>query len=439
MSVPVAAVMAGCDGASGTQEDQAATAGESIPRSGSINVKDPAYGAVGDEVADDTAAVLAAIAAATEENDNATGGTVYLPPGNVFRVTEQIAIPYNVRLMGGGMGEFLGAYGATTIRSEYDGPAILVDEGRYGWGIRDLAITGDSSLGSQDLVVVGTGNNTSPTVYGEIQNVSISNSGRDCLVLDDALHVNCIGVYCRLAARYGLRVEGQSNSNKFSKCQFRECGQFGVYWKGGYGGAFDACTIEANSTHPTDPYGGMWVDPSDSDPAASIGLTLIETHFEENGGVGGDEGAATPLLVSAGDRGCSINEIGSLYIETYKRSNTLAGGEFTSVGVRSNLAVHAELSGTSPVIFINPRNVGAGSFSFTDSNGIATVLDGNGITWGAGDTGLDRSQPGIVKVNSAIQVAPLDADLVPSETIFLDPRDDMLKYKDGSGGVHPLY
>jgi hypothetical protein len=61
-----------------------------------FNVKDPAYGAVGDGATDDRAAIALAILAA-----NAVGGIVYFP-GGTYRVTTALNVPYNVALVGTG-------------------------------------------------------------------------------------------------------------------------------------------------------------------------------------------------------------------------------------------------------------------------------------------------------------------------------------------------
>lgn len=60
------------------------------------NVKNSAYGAVGDGVTDDRSAIAAAITAAAS-----SGGVVFFPPGT-YRMTSGITLPYNVALLGSG-------------------------------------------------------------------------------------------------------------------------------------------------------------------------------------------------------------------------------------------------------------------------------------------------------------------------------------------------
>jgi len=62
-----------------------------------FNVKDP-YGAIGDGVVDDTAAIQRAIDAAA-----AGGGVVFFPPGT-YKITSTLTVPSNVTLQGAGMG-----------------------------------------------------------------------------------------------------------------------------------------------------------------------------------------------------------------------------------------------------------------------------------------------------------------------------------------------
>lgn len=62
-----------------------------------FNVKAAAYGAVGDGVNDDAAAIQAAMAAAA----TAGGGTVYFPPGN-YRTLATLSLPSDVNMLGSG-------------------------------------------------------------------------------------------------------------------------------------------------------------------------------------------------------------------------------------------------------------------------------------------------------------------------------------------------
>jgi hypothetical protein len=71
-----------------------------------FNVKSPAYGAVGDGVADDGTPIIAAMAACGA----AGGGIVFLPAGT-YRIDESLSVPAGVSL--------LGCSGATTIKMDH--------------------------------------------------------------------------------------------------------------------------------------------------------------------------------------------------------------------------------------------------------------------------------------------------------------------------------
>lgn len=83
-----------------------------------INVKDPAYGAKGDDATDDTAAILAALAAAAAFTapaapgapDTPMEGVVYFPAGK-YKVNQTINVPRNVTLMGTLGGRWFGYCG----------------------------------------------------------------------------------------------------------------------------------------------------------------------------------------------------------------------------------------------------------------------------------------------------------------------------------------
>lgn len=106
------------------------------------NVKAAAFGAIGNGVADDTAAIAAAITAATT-----TGGTVFLPLGT-YKVTSTLTIPSGVRLMGvyPQMGLLFGdtLQGSTLsfTAGAYDGITTPLASVAKGGGIENLNIVG---------------------------------------------------------------------------------------------------------------------------------------------------------------------------------------------------------------------------------------------------------------------------------------------------------
>ena len=91
----------------GTLEGVSDNGGNLVVTQNAVSVKQ--FGAVGDGVADDTAAIQAAIdavAATTTPDDianqfNAFGGTVYLPPGS-YRISATLVLKNGVRLVGAG-------------------------------------------------------------------------------------------------------------------------------------------------------------------------------------------------------------------------------------------------------------------------------------------------------------------------------------------------
>lgn len=94
-----------------------------------INVKDAPYNAVGDGVANDTAAIQAAINACA----STLGGTVYLPAGS-YKITSQLSVPVvvagsaNVRLLGSGFASRIVAGAAISAMVNITGSFAAVDQ-----------------------------------------------------------------------------------------------------------------------------------------------------------------------------------------------------------------------------------------------------------------------------------------------------------------------
>jgi hypothetical protein len=142
----------------GTGQDTSALSGQPDLRTGTwyfnqnhVNVK--TYGALGDGIADDTAAIQLALTAAgtlTTPNTYYTaqgkGGTiVFLPPGN-YLTTSTLTIPQGVSLVGAGKT-------SSIITSTVNGPILRNDLGLlYNWfgsRLSDFGIYGDRTKASQ--------------------------------------------------------------------------------------------------------------------------------------------------------------------------------------------------------------------------------------------------------------------------------------------------
>lgn len=111
------------------------------------NVKDPAYGALGDGSADDTSAISAAISAAA----TAGGGIVFFPEGT-YRITSAISVLASVNLWGMGPNE-------TEIQIDHATAGCLAwtgntPEGAY---IRGLKLTAAQVNTGTILAISGTG------------------------------------------------------------------------------------------------------------------------------------------------------------------------------------------------------------------------------------------------------------------------------------------
>jgi Pectate lyase superfamily protein len=86
------------------------------------------FGAVGDGVADDTAAIRAAINAIPSTEPAPVGGTVYFPPKK-YRITSTITTDkWGIRLLGGGGTSNLngGSHGSTLIADLTGGATIMM-------------------------------------------------------------------------------------------------------------------------------------------------------------------------------------------------------------------------------------------------------------------------------------------------------------------------
>jgi hypothetical protein len=375
-----------------------------------INVKD--YGAVGDGVTDDTAAIQAAIDAAVASSGGGNsfpGNIVYLPPGE-YEYT-QITIPSRVILKGaGGFDVGSGSTvsgGVSVLKSSHNGVCIAIGPSGNvaGQGLEDLMVMGDAASTSQDLVVVGDTAGTTPMANVHVRNVHIKNAGRYGIVLHGvALETHFENVYVQYSGKYAMRADGNFvNVHKFTKCLFRESIEWGVQMLAGTFN-FDSCVFESNSQSGGGPYGGMVMGGGND----YLQVTLTQCHFENNGGF---NGTGPPLLMQAHTAGAGyvVNETGTLYSEA--ASNVINDGVLTSRGIITNLSPHINVgAGADNVNYRYPVKIGGGTFSATGT--LTNVL---------------------------IELGAIAAASACNAALFKDTADGKLKFKDNGGTVNALY
>lgn len=214
-----------------------------------LNVKHPKYGAVGDGVTDDTAAIQAAIDAAEAIGDTPSnnGSVVFLPAGR-YRTSSDLLIPQNVIFQGAG--QAVTRVQALSGGTFTDGMLVLNPDGGFAVGlqVRDMQVHCASTAGRGILAkglnegcvldgvhvlnpntegirieagVTPTTNITQNVFFGQIRVTTPNAADVDALVLDNvrrctfgalSLDVGSSGSY---GFRYGIRMLGNCNGNLF--------------------------------------------------------------------------------------------------------------------------------------------------------------------------------------------------------------------------------
>jgi hypothetical protein len=199
-----------------------------------VTVKD--FGAIGNGIADDTAAIQAAIDAVD------IGGTVYLF-GGVFKTTQEILITKTISIVGedariGNVVDPLSSKSCIITESATDAAGILVNNcvatfknfvivnGPTTPSVRVDGIRctgGNGSLKIYDLLVEGflTGIRSTTNYYNTIENTSIY-ACDECLRFDNCFNVNLVGLKLQTnnvpvfsAATHGIVLSNGSQVNMF--------------------------------------------------------------------------------------------------------------------------------------------------------------------------------------------------------------------------------
>lgn len=153
-----------------------------------------AFGAVGDGVTDDTAAIQAAIdyvgcATYTEYQNNIKGGTLYIPRGK-YRITSPIYINPQMRVIGDGNKQVWEDY---VTRGENVGTNIICDfENTEQYAVNIVGWV--TSTGERDSALRRNGSNVDSGTVTECQNVSIENIS---IIANSTI---ALGVHCVAAS-----------------------------------------------------------------------------------------------------------------------------------------------------------------------------------------------------------------------------------------------
>lgn len=180
------------------------------------------YGAVGDDTADDTAAIEAAIAAA----DLVNGGTIYFPPGT-YKITSTITLTgKNYHLLGAGS-----RYGPSRVHMATSNTTAL--------SFAPSATTLRTSTSRiTDLVISGPGS---------------ASSGQGVLATNDLHMENCFvyGFYD------GVYLETASYYSYLRACTFTDCDRAGVVLDSTNNTTIDTCRFTGTFSGSSAPIGAL--------------------------------------------------------------------------------------------------------------------------------------------------------------------------------------
>jgi hypothetical protein len=223
------------------------------------------FGAKGDGVNDDAAAInaaaKAAYAAGASSGVAADNGQVYLPPG-AYSISETIDLTDypGVTLYGAGAGQALPPVSGTRLLPTGDFPAvrlgntsgITVNHNPVHHYLHDFQIYGTSTGTSQHGIVIGAPDTASyQAAFNVIERVLIWNCGGDGIRFLDNAWTNTVRD-CQIYANdgNGITALDESNTNLIIACKVNNNGGDGIYMEGEVGRGiygFDLVSVEANA------------------------------------------------------------------------------------------------------------------------------------------------------------------------------------------------
>lgn len=162
------------------------------------------YGAAGNGVTDDTAAIQAAINAA---------GTIYIPAGT-YVISAALTVSANTRLMGAGVN-------ATTIKQTSTAVNGIAGSNISALTIADLLVYGPSSGSGIGIALTLTG--STPTSYVCLRNVRIRHFGSDGINIADPIVTRLDNVVADLNGGHGFNLGSSSGGSGGTSLSLTAC------------------------------------------------------------------------------------------------------------------------------------------------------------------------------------------------------------------------
>ncbi|MGW2371651.1 glycosyl hydrolase family 28-related protein [Kitasatospora sp. NPDC001683] len=360
-----------------------------------LNVMEPPYGAKGDGVTDDTAAIQNALNAAP------IGGTVYLPPPPAnYAVSAPLTIPPQVRLLGW-TGTHIDAT-TCTIKpvASFTGAAVLLllDQTTGGYAlpnvdahIANLTIDGSNLTGTTIDGIQAQG-----YVHGlTIDNVQIrSMPNHGIATVSNASGTPYSWRVTRVVANaclgYGFSIS--MTDSTWMDVQAIGCGKSGWYLGPNANSHFLSCRAEWNA------YDGFTITGSTGSGAGSGGCTFVSCSTDRNAyhGVNINATGPTPLIFTG------------LLLRRDGRSSTTSG--YAGICVNSGSTVPVIVNGATVFPGTNDDNTGNASpqygFSIVGSSRNVALNSGffQGISAGIRDDGTNSNwwrSPNVLEATGA--------------------------------------
>ncbi|HET7233733.1 MAG TPA: glycosyl hydrolase family 28-related protein [Longimicrobium sp.] len=387
-----------------------------------------AYGAVGDNTTDDTAAVQAAVSAANAVHsslteslavDSGKGAVVYFPPG-IYRITSEIHVSSAVTIRGAGMyttqlrmDTSEATTSATTTLHDglvWDIGPEATDAHHVGSGIEDIDVITQATpwVGARDLLVLKRQHNF------HITNVRVHGARENGVRMEECVHVTALNLFTHSCGTSGVLVETKRNSQgvvlsynttiNFQSCYFENTLNGPGADVSGYGITFDGCVFEATGYD------------NEVNAASVLGrwgtFSLTNPYFERNYGWDMLFGTEEP----EGFHITTVTVVNPVLSYLAKAANTgafraargiitLLGGDYTDTTAYNQVALGADVK--QVYLFANAPNVVSEAAGGNLANVPGLLVKRNSTTARGVLTGAYDIQTGAVTATGTVAAAQL--------------------------------